>query len=208
MALFHTATGGLRCRTVTSSEPSWSQTRPEPPLFGGCFESVSLAMAWSRKRIGSNPDGLPDVRLEGAWPSIVDLETFDQVQAVLTSRAPRVTHPRVVHSEYMLSGMIRCPGCGTAMIGHAVKSGKFVYYMCGNGRRRGRGVCASPLLPKARIEGFVIDWIKRYILTEENLAEVVRLTNEELTQVSSAERERVKVLESQVREADDRLAKL
>ena len=94
------------------------------------------------------------------------------------------------------------------MIGHSVKSGQFFYYMCGNGRRRGRGVCASPLLPKARIEGFVIDRIKRYILTEENLAEVVRLTNEELAQVSSAERERVKVLEAQMREADGRLAKL
>ena len=69
----------------------------------------------------------------------------------------RVTHPRVAHSEYILSGMIRCRGCGTAMIGHAVKSGKFFYYMRGNGRRRGRGVCSSPLLPKERIEGFIVD---------------------------------------------------
>jgi hypothetical protein len=106
---------------------------------------------------------------EGAWPAIVDRETFDRAQAKLAARAPRVTHPRVVHSEYVLGGMIRCKECQTAMIGHAVKSGKYFYYMCGNARRKGRDMCSTPLMPKEKIERFVIDRIKHYILTEENL---------------------------------------
>ena len=68
--------------------------------------------------------------------------------------------------------------------------------MSGDGRKRGRGVCASPLLPKVRIEGFVLDRIKRYILTEENLEGVARMTNEELARSSFAGKERVKVLEA------------
>jgi len=192
---------------TTSTSRPWGKTTLHKMLRNEAYTGV-LIWDRSKKRRGGSTDGLPPVRMEGAWPPIVDRETFDQVQAVLTSRAPRVTHPRVVHSEYMLSGMIRCRGCGTAMIGHAVKSGKFFYYMCGNGRRRGRGVCVSPLLPKKRIEEFVVDRIKRYILTEENLEEVVRLTNEELAKVSSAEQERIKVLEVQLAEAEGRLAKL
>ena len=53
--------------------------------------------------------------------------------------------------------------------------------MCGNARRKGREVCPSPILPRDKVEGFIIDRIKCYILTEENLEELVRLTNEELT---------------------------
>ena len=94
------------------------------------------------------------------------------------------------------------------MIGHAVKSGKFSYYMCGNARRRGRGICKTPLLPKDRIESFVIDRIKRYILTEDNLEELVKLTNEELTETSTGERDRVGLLMTQVADVDSRLGKL
>ena len=104
--------------------------------------------------------------------------------------------------------MIRCRQCNTAMIGHAVKSGKFFYYMCGNARRKGRGICQTPLLPKRKIEAYVIDRIRQCILTEENLEELVRLTNEELSQSSSAERERLDVLEAQLGDVDSRLAKL
>jgi hypothetical protein len=117
-------------------------------------------------------------------------------------------HPRTVHSEYILSGLIRCETCGAAMVGHAVKSGKFFYYMCGNARRRGREVCQTPLLPKDKIERFVIDRIKQYILTEENLEELVRLTNEELAQTCDGEKERLQFLEAQLSDVDSRLGKL
>jgi len=70
--------------------------------------------------------------------------------------------------------------------------------MCGNARRRGRGLCKTPLLPKDKIESFVVDRIKRYILTEENLEELVRLTNEELTQTCEDERDRVELLNAQI----------
>ncbi|MDO8750912.1 MAG: recombinase family protein [Dehalococcoidia bacterium] len=124
------------------------------------------------------------------------------------SWAPRDSHPRVTHSEYILSGMLRCRRCSTSMIGHAVKSGRFFYYMCGNARKRGREVCTTPLMPKDRIEGFIVDRIKQHILTEENLEEVVRIANHDLAQLCSTERERLSVLEGQVADVDNRLAKL
>jgi len=80
--------------------------------------------------------------------------------------------------------------------------------MCGNARRKGREVCPSPLLPKNKIEGFVIDRIRGYVLTEDNLQELVRLTNEELIQASDERRERLELLDDQIAGIDGRLGRL
>jgi hypothetical protein len=118
-----------------------------------------------------------------------------------------VTHPREIDSPYLLSGIMRCGKCGAAMVGH--RGGyRYRYYMCGNARRKGREVCPSPILRKDEVEGFVIDRIKGYILTEENLEELVKLTNEELAQTCAEEREKLEVIESQIADIDSRLGKL
>ena len=186
---------------------AWSNTTVHNVLRN---EAYTGALVWDRqgnRRIRGG-DVLPAVRVEGAWPAIVSQEAFDQARTTLSARAPRVTHPRVVHSEYLLSGVARCKTCKSALIGHAAKSGKFFYYTCGNARRRGRDVCKTPLLPKAKIESFVIDRIKRYILTEENLVELVKLTNEELAQTCDDEREKLKFIEAQIGDVEGRLGKL
>jgi len=69
-------------------------------------------------------------------------------------------------------------------------------------------LCKTPLLPKDRIESFVVDRIKRYILTEENLEDVVRLTNEELAQQCNDEQDKIDILNAEIAEVDSRLGKL
>ena len=192
--------------TTRTGRP-WSKTTIHKVLRNEAYTGVLLWGREKKRKLGGG-NGLPPVRVEGAWQPIIDRETLEKVQARLAARAPKMTHPRVVHSEYILSGMIRCKACGTAMIGHAVKSGRFFYYMCGNARRRGREVCQTPILPKDRIERFVIDRIKQYILTEENLEELVKLTNEELAQTCDEEREKLQLLEAQLADVDSRLGKL
>jgi site-specific DNA recombinase len=102
---------------------------------------------------------------------------------------------------------MRCGACGAAMVGHGGKQ-RYRYYICGNARRKGREVCSSPLLPKNRIEGLVIDRIKDYVLAEDNLQELVRLTNEELARASDECRKRLELLDDQIAEVDSRLGRL
>jgi len=129
------------------------------------------------------------------------------VQAKLAARAPRAIHPREVDSPYLLSGIMRCGKCGAAMVGH--RGGyRYRYYMCGNARRKGREVCPSPILRKDKVEGFVINRIKDCILTDDNLEQLVRLTNEELAQTCAEEREKLELLQAQIAEADSRLGRL
>lgn len=94
------------------------------------------------------------------------------------------------------------------MIGMAAQSGKFSYYVCSEARRKGKEACVAPILRKETVEHFVIDRIKQHILTEENLENIVRLSNERLAESCSGERERVKLVETQLAEVNTRLAKL
>jgi len=102
---------------------------------------------------------------------------------------------------------MRCGICGAAMVGQG-SGHRYRYYTCGNARRNGREVCPSPTLPKDRVEGFIIDCVKSYILTEENLEELVKLTNEELTQSDGENRERLELIQAQIEGMDSRLGKL
>jgi len=184
----------------------WGATSIEKILHN---EAYTGTMVWGKRT--KNPsqvvNGTVPLRTEGAWPALVDGTTFAQVQAKLAARAPKVIHPREVDSPYLLSGILRCGVCGAAMVGQG-SGHRYHYYMCGNARRKGREVCLSPILPKDGVEGFIIDRIKSYILTEENLEKLVMLTNEELCQSCSENRERLELIQAQIEEMDSRLSKL
>jgi DNA invertase Pin-like site-specific DNA recombinase len=193
-------------KILTVTGKKWGATSIEKILHNEAFTGT---LVWGKRKKGAGPAVNRPVlqRVEGAWPAILDKATFNQAQSMLAARAPAVTHPREVDSPYLLSGIMRCGICGAAMVGHGGNL-RYRYYICGNARRKGREVCSSPLLPKSRIEGFVIDRIRDYVLTEENLQELATLTNEELARVSGECGERLKLLDDQIAEVDSRLGKL
>jgi len=133
---------------------------------------------------------------------------FEKVQALLRERSPEITHPRTLNSEYLLSGFLYCGKCGAGMLGCAAKSSRFFYYACHNYCKRGKDVCNAKLIRKERIEGFVLDRIKAHLLTEENLRELVKLTNEEIGQAKEEYEERLGVIEGQLADVRGRLHKL
>jgi len=120
------AKGLNRDGLITRMDRKWGTTSLHHVLRN---EACIGMLGWDRRqrrRIGTSS---PVVRVEDAWPVIVDRDTFVEARAKLATRASKVTHPRVVHSEYILSGLMCCEQCGTALIGHAVKSGKFLLYV-------------------------------------------------------------------------------
>jgi site-specific DNA recombinase len=58
------------------------------------------------------------------------------------------------------------------------------------------------------IKGFVVDRIKANLLTEDNLRELVKLTNEEIGQAKEQYEERLAVIEAQLEDVRRRLHKL
>jgi DNA invertase Pin-like site-specific DNA recombinase len=169
-------------------------------------EAYVGCLVWGKNHQGKS--NLPPVRKEGAWPAIVDKETFERVQATLNARAPKVTHPRITSSHYLLSGLIRCRKCGAAYIGYGAKSGRFHYYVCGTAYSKGKETCDSQHLPKDSLEKFVIERIKGYILTDGHLAELVRMINEELDGSIKEYEERIEIMDGEIEQWQSRLERL
>ncbi len=201
------AKGLNRDGLTTATGKEWSPTSVHNVLRNEAYVGT---LVWDRrkKRQHSSKESFPPVRVEGAWAGMIDQRTFNVARKKLASRAPLITHPRVVNSQYLLTGMIRCKGCGTAMTGMSAKSGRFLYYVCNNKRRKGKGLCKTPLLPKQKMESFVIERIRDNILTAETLEELTRLVNEEIYQYKHENEEELSLIQTQIDEIDGRLGKL
>ncbi len=169
-------------------------------------EAYTGRLIWGKSHKGKT--GLPPVVKDNAWPAIVDGLLFENVQVTLNSRAPKVTHPRVASSNYLLSGLVRCRNCGAAYIGYGAKSGQFHYYVCGTTYSKGKEACPSQHMPKDKLEWFVTDKIRNYILTDGHLLDLIKQSNEALDVANKKSKERVEVIDKEIEQWDGRLERL
>jgi site-specific DNA recombinase len=179
----------------------WAKTTINHMLTNKVYTGTLI---WSQTS-GKN---LAPIKVENAWPAIVDQEKFNRVQEMFKQRAPKITHPRRVDSKYLLSGIAKCGHCGKAMVGQDAKSGKFSYYVCGTLSHKGAGSCSARYLNSQQFERAVVDKIKERILTRENLIELVRLINDELDSTSNEYHNRLEVLNNEIADVSNRLERL
>ena len=175
-------------------------------------ETYAGTLVWNKqsKRNGRSKPNDPEevIRVEDNHPAIVDQQTFERAQELLIERSPKLTHPRTVNSDYILAKLLYCGKCGLKMVGCSAKSSQFFYYACQNYRKRGKHVCDAKSINKDTLESFVIDRVRANILTEENLTELVRMTNEEISQASSLYEEQLAVMDGQLEDLRGRLHRL
>ena len=180
---------------------SWGKTTLHKILTNEAYMGI---LVWGR----SSNRNLPPIRLENALPTIVDHDTFQQVQARLRERAFASIHPKRVASNYLLSGLAKCGYCGKALIGQDVKGGRFHYYVCGTLQKKGTGSCTARYTNSRKLEQVVIHKIKEQILTYENLKEMVHLVNEEMDTAADDYRERLSVISAEIDSVNRRLERL
>lgn len=193
----------------TNNGMPWSKNRVYYILKNEAYTGTLVWNRLKKSQGGSMPNDPKEViSVENSHPAIIDRGTFNEVQRLLLERSPKITHPRRVGSNYLLSGLLYCGKCGAGMVGSAAKSSRFFYYACQNYCKRGKDVCDAGLISKNRVEAFVIDRLKANILTEENLKELVRLTNEEIGQAKDEYQERLAAVDGQLEDLRGRLYKL
>ena len=166
----------------------WSKTVVHSVLVN---ETYTGTMVWGLQ----SKDKAPPIRVEDAFPAIISKKQFRKVSSLLRSRAPVHSHPRRVASSYLLSGLVKCRGCGKALSGQESKSGQFSYYVCQTLTKRGSGACDAPRLNAKRFEALIISQLRDSILTEGNIRDLVRLVDEEMDGVASEHRRKLEGIE-------------
>src|ERR1700693_1065726 len=81
--------------------------------------------------------------------AVAELET---VQALLKSRSPVWTAPRIVSGPTLLTGICFCAACGMAMTLRTGKSGRYRYYTCSTKARQGETGCRGRTVPIEKLD--------------------------------------------------------
>jgi site-specific DNA recombinase len=103
-------------------------------------------------------------------PAIIDESTFNAVQALLQSRNPKRTPPRVVNGPTFLAGLARCGYCGAAMIQNTGKGGRYRYYCCSRKLKEGPSACRGLRAPMDKLDEIVVGEVARQVLDPERLS--------------------------------------
>jgi site-specific DNA recombinase len=169
-------------------------------------------LVWGKKNRSEtvNLAGFSDgpVRNKGAYEPLVTDNDFERVQQLMALRDRRMTPPRTHSSEYLLSGLLFCGRCGKALQGCAAKTSRYHYYECFTRLSQGKDVCGARMVRRDKIEGFVIEKLKSRVLTDENLRQLVELTNETILEGRGDLAKQLKAVQAQLKDVRRRLGKL
>jgi site-specific DNA recombinase len=116
----------------------------------------------------------PDAEVvEMSVPPIIDASDFEAVQALLKTRSPALTAPRVVSGPTLLTGICFCAACGKAMTLRTGKSGQYRYYTCSTKARQGDTGCKGRTVPMDKLDALVADHIDRRLLQPARLEQIL-----------------------------------
>jgi site-specific DNA recombinase len=130
----------------------------------------------------------------GAHKSLVDRETFERVQAILSGRRPTSTPCVRNRPDFPLRNFIRCGACSRPLTGYYAKK-KYAYYSCPN------GACSTATIRRDVVETAFLRFLEEQQPQPEYLKlfaavvrDVWRKKNQEADEALNASRRRVSAL--------------
>ncbi|WP_213586635.1 recombinase family protein [Paenibacillus sp. J2TS4] len=138
---------------------------------------------WSDKR--RRGKSAEPIIADGKHEAIISDVLWEKVQFLLQKKS--FTPSRIFDGEFLLSGLIRCPKCGAAMVASRTRSktktGEHVnrlYYSCGAFRSKGSSVCSANSIRKQEAEEEVMNRLTRVLSKERILRAIVDKINHKL----------------------------
>jgi site-specific DNA recombinase len=107
----------------------------------------------------------------GAHPPLIDEATFNQAVALMDARGEDHTRRASNASDYHLTGRIRCPRCGKALIGTAAtgRTKTYRYYTCWSRARYGTDTCNGHRMNADTLDQAIFDALARFYRDHTNL---------------------------------------
>ncbi|WP_088051613.1 recombinase family protein [Virgibacillus dakarensis] len=114
---------------------------------------------------------------KGIHTPIIEPSLWEETQEMLKARSypPKKVHP----GAYPLSGLIKCPECGSVMV-QGNSSQKYKYYQCSKNKSSGRVACSSNLVKKKYAEEKVLDEVFQYLGSFNLTPAIENATNDSL----------------------------
>jgi DNA invertase Pin-like site-specific DNA recombinase len=151
----------------------------------------------------------PDTEVvEMVAPPIIDAAEFEAVQALLKTRSPAVTAPRIVSGPTLLTGICFCAGCGMAMTLRTGKSGRYRYYTCSTKARQGETGCVGRTVPMEKLDTLVADHIERRLLRSARLEQILSSVLDRRGERAERQATHVAGLRKRAAETDAKLKRL
>ncbi|KAA2396099.1 recombinase family protein [Bacillus cereus] len=149
------------------------------PIYAG-YIRYNVRRDWNEKRRNNiNPD---PVIVQGQHKPIISEDTWKIAQQVYKERS--VKPNRVHDGEFPLTGIMRCPACGTGMVigrtTNRTKSGEkrvLEYYVCGAWKNKGTNVCHSNGVRTEYADHYVIDKLSTLLKSDKLIKELVNSIN-------------------------------
>ncbi|WP_293761478.1 recombinase family protein, partial [uncultured Aquitalea sp.] len=140
--------------------------------------------------------------------AIIDRATFEDVRALRSARAPEKVAPRLVTSETLLTGLLRCGHCGASMTIITGKGGRYRYYMCTNRRNKQTTICPSKSLPMEKLDDVVLGYFSEYWLVPERIAGLLLEWRKQLSSRKAQQQDKLAIVQKSLADIEMRQARL
>lgn len=105
---------------------------------------------------------------DGIHESIISSEVWETTRKIMNSRSKPVR--KTIDREYLLSGVLKCPACGSGMVPTHTRNkrsdGSYrynYYYACGAYLNRGSAACKPNSVRADNAEEKVVDWLHDFL---------------------------------------------
>jgi site-specific DNA recombinase len=146
--------------------------------------------------------------VEMAAPPIMDAAEFEAVQALLKTRSPALTAPRITSGPTLLTGICFCAACGMAMTLRTGKAGRYRYYTCSTKARQGETGCTGRTVPMDKLDRVVADHIEHRLLQPKRLEEILSSVLDRREERAERRATHIAELRKRMAEADAKLKRL
>jgi DNA invertase Pin-like site-specific DNA recombinase len=143
-----------------------------------------------------------------AAPRLVEDDVFHAVQAQLDARHPKLTPPRIVNSEILLTGIARCETCGAPMRTRTGKSGRYWYYACSRKADIGATACDGGAVPMDMLDDLVTDAVCERVLEPKRLRTMIGALIARNARHQDREREQLRALFAKQRDLSHQVRNL
>lgn len=176
------------------------------PFYNGKIRYNRYENWSSKRRRGKSEE---PIIADGKHEAIIHDALWEKVQFLLQKKS--FTPSRIFDGEFLLSGLIRCPKCGAAMVASRTRSktktGEIVnrlYYSCGAFRSKGSSVCSANSIRKQEAEDEVMNRLARVLSKDRILKAIVDKMNHRLTTLTLPLQAELEHIRSQLEQAESR----